>query len=101
MFQLLDVVEDYIPSRRIPDTSRVIPKPTLPDSLPSDSAHAIASADVSSNTMQLADVSPIPDIGGISDDRLLWTILVVLCALCLCIYFAKRYGSKQQVDNNL
>ena len=92
MFQLLDVA---IPVRTIPDTSRVIPKPILPDSLPSDSAHAIASSDIFGNNLQLADVSPVCDFGGLFEANLLWTILIVLCALCLCFYSAQRYGSQQ------
>ena len=92
MFQLLDVA---IPVRTIPDTSRVIPKPILPDSLPSDSAHAIASSDILGNNLQLADVSPVCDFGGLFEANLLWTILVVLCALCLCFYFVQKYGSQQ------
>ena len=92
MFQLLDVA---IPVRTIPDTSRVIPKPTLPDSLPSDSAHKIASSDIFGNNLQLADVSPVCDFGGLFEANLLWTILVVLCALCLCFYFVRKYRSQQ------
>ena len=92
MFQLLDVVA--IPERTIPDTSRVVPKPLLPDTLPSDSAHSIASVDVSGNSLKLADVSTIPDIAGIFGSNLLWTIAVVLCALCLCFYFVHKYRSQ-------
>jgi len=92
MLQLLDVIID--PGRTIPDTSRVVPKPVLPDTLPSDSAHSIASVDVSGNGLQLADISPIPDFTGFIGANLLWTIAVVLCALCLCFYFVQKYRSK-------
>lgn len=88
MFQLLDIAH---PIRRIPDTSRVVPKPVLPDTLQSDSAHSIASVDISSNGLQLADVSPIPNLTGILEFNLLWTIAVVFCALCLCFYFVQKY----------
>ena len=92
MFQLLDVVIE--PARTIPDTSRVVPKPILPDTLPSDSAHSIASVDVSGSSLQLADVVPsFPDLAGIFEFNLLWTIAVVLCALCLCFYFVHKYRS--------
>lgn len=94
MLQLLDVVDD--PLRTIPDTSRVVPKPVLPDTLPSDSAHSMTSADVSGNGLQLADVSPIPDFNGFLEANLLWTILVVLCALCICFYFVLKYRSQLQ-----
>ena len=93
MFQLLDVAD--IPIRRIPDTSRVVPKPVLPDTLPTDSAHSIASADVSGNGLQVADVSPIPDFTEFIGQNLLWTILVVFCALCLCFYFVQKYRNQQ------
>ena len=92
MLQLLDVATEL--PRRIPDTSRVVPKPVLPDTLPSDSAHSIASVDVSGSSPQLADIAPrIPDLVGIFESNLLWTIAVVLCALCLCLYFVHKYRS--------
>ena len=94
MFQLLDVIIE--PARTIPDTSRVVPKPVLPDTLPSDSAHSIASVDVSGNGLQLADVPTIPDFAGIFESNLLWTIAIVLCALCLCLYFVHKYRSNHK-----
>ena len=92
MFQLLDLVS--IPARTIPDTSRVVPKPVLPDTLPSDSAHSIASVNISGSSLQLADVAPpIHDLVSVFESNLLWSIAVVLCALCLCFYFVHKYRS--------
>lgn len=91
MIQLLDLLP--IIERRIPDTSRVLPKPELPDSLPTDTAQAIAG--IPGGTQQLADISPIPDVSGLFGANLLGTVIVVLLALCLCFFFIKRYRTKQ------
>ena len=91
MLQLLDLV------RRIPDTTRVLPKKVLPDTIPQDTVKTISSADVPGNMQQAADISPLPDgvVEQFSNNMLL-TVLVVLCALFLCYIFAKRYRSRQQ-----
>ena len=92
MLQLLDVI-----IRRIPDTTRVIPKKVVPDSIPQDTTKVVSSVDVSGNMQQSADISPLPD--GIVEqfsNNMLLTVLVVLCALFLCFLFAKRYRSRQQ-----
>ena len=89
MLQLLDIL------RRIPDTTRVIPKKVLPDSIPQDTAKAVSTVDVSGDMQQAADISPLPD--GIVEqfsNNMLLTILVVLCALFLCFLFARRYRSR-------
>jgi hypothetical protein len=89
MLQLLDIL------RRIPDTTRVIPKKVLPDSIPQDTAKAVSTVDVSGDMQQAADISPLPD--GIVEqfsNNMLLTILVVLCALFLCFLFARRYRNR-------
>jgi hypothetical protein len=89
MLQLLDIL------RRIPDTTRVIPKKVLPDSIPQDTAKAVSTVDVSGDMQQAADISPLPD--GIVEQfsyNMLLTILVVLCALFLCFLFARRYRNR-------
>lgn len=92
--RLLDVLP--IVERRIPDTSRVLPEPSFPDTLTPDSVHTIACGDLSGNVQLLADISPtIPDFGGVLGANLLWTILVVLFALCLCFFFVQKYRSQQ------
>ena len=91
MLQLLDLV------RRIPDTTRVLPKKVLPDTIPQDTVKTISSADVSGNMQQAADISPLPD--GIVEQigsNMPLTFLVVLLGLFLCFLFAKRYRSRQQ-----
>ena len=86
MLQLLDLV------RRIPDTTRVLPKKVLPDTIPQDTVKTISSADVPGNMQQAADISPLPDgvVEQFSNNMLL-TVLVVLCALFLCFFFVQRY----------
>lgn len=89
MLQLLDIL------RRIPDTTRVIPKKVLPDSIPQDTAKAVSTVDVSGDMQQAADISPLPD--GIVEqfsNNMLLTILFVLCALFLCFLFARRYRNR-------
>ena len=89
MLQLLDIL------RRILDTTRVIPKKVLPDSIPQDTAKAVSTVDVSGDMQQAADISPLPD--GIVEqfsNNMLLTILVVLCALFLCFLFARRYRNR-------
>jgi hypothetical protein len=89
MLQLLDIL------RRIPDTTRVIPKKVLPDSIPQDTAKAVSTVDVSGDMQQAADISPLPD--GIVEqfsNNMLLTILVVLCALFLYFLFARRYRNR-------
>ena len=54
MMQLLDLLP--IIERRIPDTSRVLPDPVIPDSIPQDTAQQLANADIIGNMQQLADV---------------------------------------------
>ena len=93
MMQLLDLLP--IIERRIPDTSRVLPDPVIPDSIPQDTAQQLANADIIGNMQQLADVLPLPGHGGGNSSYLLWTIAVVLFALFLCFNFAKKYRSKK------
>ncbi|MBO4841588.1 MAG: hypothetical protein J5524_10895 [Bacteroidaceae bacterium] len=91
MLQLLDIL------RRIPDTTRVIPKKVLPDSIPQDTAKAVSTVDVSGDMQQAADISPLPD--GIVEQigsNMPLTFLVVLLGLFLCFLFVKRYRSRQQ-----
>ena len=91
--QLLDLLP--IVERSIPDTSRVLPKPVIPDSLPADSAHTIAATDMQGNLQQLADISPLPGNEGVFGDNLTWTLLVVLFALSVCFFFVQKYRSRQ------
>ena len=91
MMHLLDIIIEH----RVPDTSRVIPRPVIPDSIPSDTAQAVACTDIPGSSQQLADVTPLPpDLGGLLESNLLWTIVVVLFALYLCFFFIKKYRAK-------
>ena len=95
MIHLLDILP--IVERRIPDTSRVLPEPVCPDTLSPDSAHAIASSNLLDNTRQLADVSPLPpSLFNVTGSNLLLTIIVVLFALSVCVFFLRKYRNQQK-----
>jgi hypothetical protein len=95
MIHLLDILP--IVERRIPDTSRVLPEPVCPDTLSPDTAHAIASSNLLDNTRQLADVSPLPpSLFNVTDSNLLLTIIVVLFALSVCVFFIRKYRNQQK-----
>lgn len=88
---LLDIIA--IP-RRVPDTTRVIPKPIIRDTIsaPSDTTDTVASTfRMAADGTQLADVAPIPpklleQFGG---STLVWAVIAVLLALGLCFYFIR------------
>ena len=88
---LLDII---LEPRRI-DTARVITKPIIRDtvSVPADTTDTVATtANVITGNQQIADIAPNPSgILGMVGDNLLWTIIVVLVALCLCFYFVRKY----------
>lgn len=88
---LLDII---LEPRRI-DTARVITKPIIRDtvSVPADTTDTVATtANVITGNQQIADIAPHPSgILGMVGDNLLWTIIVVLVALCLCFYFVRKY----------
>jgi hypothetical protein len=88
---LLDIL---VEPRRI-DTARVITKPIIRDtvSVPADTTDTVATTvNVLGGNQQLADIAPHPSgILGMVGDHLLWTIIVVLVALCLCFYFVRKY----------
>ena len=88
---LLDII---LEPRRI-DTARIIPKPIVRDTViaPSDTTDTVATTvNMIGGNQQVADVAPIPtNFLGLTDDDLVWTIIVVLVALSLCFYFAQKY----------
>ena len=88
---LLDII---LEPRRI-DTARIITKPIIRDtvSVPADTTDTVATtANVLGGNQQIADIAPHPSgILGMAGDDLLWTIIVVLVALSLCIYFVRKY----------
>jgi hypothetical protein len=98
MIQFLDIIiDDRFPrsriSRRIVDTLREHPKPTVPDTTttPQDTSHVISSADIPSN-IQMADVAPRPSgLEEMLGANMTLTLLVVFFALCLCCYFIMKY----------
>lgn len=88
---LLDII---LEPRRI-DTARIITKPIIRDtvSVPADTTDTTATTvNVITGNQQMADIAPDPSgILGMAGDNLLWTIIVVLAALCLCFYFVRKY----------
>jgi hypothetical protein len=82
---------------RVPDTTRVIPKPIIRDtvSVPSDTTDTVTSSAFSMFGGNQADIAPLPPkfLGLTGDDftTLLWAVIAVLAALSLCFYFVKKY----------
>ncbi|MBQ7510224.1 MAG: hypothetical protein IJT53_04890 [Prevotella sp.] len=89
---LLDII---VEPHRVPDTIPV-PKPIIHDTVPvsSDTVDTVVyNVNTLSGSQQLADAAPIPPEALTGDDcsTLLWSIVVVLAALCLCFYFVRNY----------
>lgn len=92
---LLDII---MRPRRVPDTTRVLPKPIVRDTVtvPSDTTDTVAtSVNTLGDNMQLADIAPcppkFPEMTGDDFSVLFWSVVVVLAALGLCFYFVRKY----------
>lgn len=106
---LLDIIVDYprrAPKRfpkQVPDTIQQTPDTIqqVPDTISQvpdtvvQTGHLTSNLGVGGNGTQLADIAPDPGILGkvIGEGALssFWTVVIVVAALGLCIYFAMKY----------